>query len=223
MANTLANKLANIENFYKETHSITGQDIQEFRQRDVDRKNMMAWGASMRGGQLTHKDEMIAEMLKKIEEEEKREEEEKNEKEKKWIEIVDPVRGSMHTIEIIRDRCSADNFVKASAVADYSLDTEQIKPVHFSDVAGVGFTCYQQATIRWKGKGTQIRVNRFYVVPDVSPIKHALVGKDFDDAHGSDLLDSNPQELVAYTAQKPKTVGTQTNSGDAQESGRSGR
>ncbi|KAI1409166.1 hypothetical protein F5Y13DRAFT_170934 [Hypoxylon sp. FL1857] len=197
--------MASIEDYYREKHNITDQDIENFHQREIDLKNMMAWGASARGGQLTYKDEKIAEMLKKKEEEEKRKEEEKNEREKKWVEILDHSGGDLHAIEIIRDRCSSVNFVPARTVVEYSLETRQIDPVCFNDVAGMAFTCCTEAALHWKGKGGQMRVSFFYVVPDESPIEHALVGKEFDDSFGSFLLDSKPQELIAYTAQKPKT------------------
>ncbi|OTA79953.1 hypothetical protein M434DRAFT_401964 [Hypoxylon sp. CO27-5] len=200
------NNMASIEDHYKEKHNITDQDIENFHQREIDKKNMMAWGASFRGGQLTNKDEMIAEMLKKQEEEEKRKEKEKNEREKKWIEILDHSGGDLHVIEIIRDRCSSVNFVTARTVAEYSLETRKIDPVHFSDVAGVEFTCCEQAAIHWKGNVNWMEKTYFYVVPNESPIKYALVGKEFDDSYGSFLLDSKPQDLIAYTAQKPKTV-----------------
>ncbi|OTB13969.1 hypothetical protein K445DRAFT_143008 [Daldinia sp. EC12] len=163
---------------------------------------MMAWGASVRGGYTTTKDEAIAEMLKKEEQEAARE----REKEKKWAEILNPSDGNSYVIEIIRDRCSAASFILARAVADYSLDTRQIKPVTFSDVAGGKFTCDAEAEVHWKGKDGMMRVEVFYVLPDGSPIEHALAGKDFDDAFGHFLLDSQPQNLIAYTVRKPKTV-----------------
>ncbi|KAI2618785.1 hypothetical protein GGR54DRAFT_142567 [Hypoxylon sp. NC1633] len=193
--------MANIRDSYKENYNITDDDIEKFLQQELDRKNALAAGAQFRKGHLTIKDERMAEMLKK--EEEKRSE---KEKEKKWIEILDPSNGNSYAIEVIRDRCSTDNFVTEHTVAYYSLETLSIGPTDFSDVAGLKFTCYKRAAIHWKGKGGEMRVTHFYVVPDESPIRNALVGKEFDDSFGSILLDSEPHSPIAYTAQKPKTA-----------------
>ncbi|KAK6948635.1 hypothetical protein Daesc_010405 [Daldinia eschscholtzii] len=194
--------MAGIRDSYKQAHDITDEDIKRFREEQLRSLNMMAWGASVRGGYTTTKDEAIAEMLKKEEQEAARE----REKEKKWAEILNPSDGNSYVIEIIRDRCSAASFITARTVADYSLDTRQIKPTTFSDVAGGKFTCDTEAKVHWKGKDGMMRAEVFYVLPDGSPIEHALVGKDFDDAFGHFLLDSQPENLIAYTAQKPKTL-----------------
>ncbi|KAF3065018.1 hypothetical protein GL218_01961 [Daldinia childiae] len=186
---------------FKRASNYTDDEIEEFRQRQLKEQNMLAWGASVRGGYMTTKDEAIAKMLQEEEQQKEREKEREN----KWFEILDHSNGNSYVIEIIRDRCSSANFVTARAVTDYSLETKRIDPMSFIDVAGGEFTCDAQAEIHWKGKGGEMRVDFFYVLPDKSPIKHTLVGKEFDDAFGRFLLDSNPDNKVFYTAQKPKT------------------
>ncbi|KAI0380111.1 hypothetical protein F5Y04DRAFT_106438 [Hypomontagnella monticulosa] len=164
-----------------EKNKISEEEINEFLQRRLDDKNRMAWGASSRGGYLTVRDEIIAEILKEREKEEM----EQKDREKKWFEIMDPSNGNSYAIEIIRDRCSSDNFVTAQTVASYSLETKDVGPKEFNGIAGGEFTCYKQAKIHWKGKNGEMREDFFYVLPKDSRIQNALAGKEFVEAFGN--------------------------------------
>ncbi|KAI0898504.1 hypothetical protein F4806DRAFT_458588 [Annulohypoxylon nitens] len=199
--------MAGIEEHYKSQYGITDQDVQDFCQRETDKQNMMAFGASWRGGGLTYKEDKIAEMLKKKSEEDAKQREDSNkEREVKWVEIMDHSGGNVHAIEIIRDRCSSENFVTSRTVMDYSLTTYKIEPTVFTGVSGQRFTCTEQADIHWKGTTDEMTTTRFYVIPDDSPIRNALIGKSFDDSFGKFLLDSNPEKSVALTILGPKKV-----------------
>jgi hypothetical protein len=135
---------------------------------------------------------------------EKREEE----REMKWFQVFDSITGDLVAVEIMRDRCSSDNFVPHHMVEEYGLKSWKIQEPKEFGTAGSPFKCLSQAEVPWQGKSDEMRSTIFNVLPEDSDINCPIVGKRFDNNFGGLLLESEPQSqrLIVYTAQKPKLV-----------------